>query len=106
MPKRSNASLWRFSALTISYKTKGFLTYDINDTYVEIETRVYSCEKNYTSNDLIKEVSKSYETSSFSALDQLTETGIVEGETTYAFNKVQIQNTDKEGHVPKMFIHL
>ena len=91
-----------FSALTVSYKTYGRLTYDVNNTYVELETRVYSCEKNYKSDTTLKLVSQSYESTSFEDLDKLTQTGVIEGENTYSFNKVQIKNLDKgEGYLPK-----
>ena len=84
-----------FSALAITYKTTGTISYEVEDAYVEIETRVYSTSKKYASNAELKESSQSFENSNFTAMDSLTSVGIVEGSNTYEFRKVQIKNLDK-----------
>lgn len=89
-----------FSALTVTYKTTGTISYEIADTYVEIETRIYSTSKKFDDADTLKAKAQEFEASNFAALDALTATGIVEGEgesqVTHDFNKVQLKNLEQE----------
>lgn len=84
-----------FAALTVTYRTKGIVSYDIEDTFAEIETRVYSSSKKFDDEVQLKTYSQQAEQLTFEELDALTLTGVVQGETTHDFNKVQIKNLDK-----------
>lgn len=84
------------SAITVTYKTTGTITYNIEDTYVEIETRVFSTSKKYSTDAELKVQSQNFEQSNFTAINALITTGLVESaDVSYDFNKVQIKNLDK-----------
>lgn len=90
-----------FSALSVTYKTKGVISYDIENTYVEIETRIYSTSKKFDDDASLKTQAQIYESSNFEQLDSYVSTGIIEGETTHTFKKEQLKNLDKgKDYVP------
>ena len=84
-----------YSAVTITYKTLGTVSYEIEDTFVEIETRVYSTSYRYHTPDSLKAHATNFENSTFEQLDSLTTTGFLDGQTTNSFNKVPVKNTNK-----------
>lgn len=78
-----------FSALTVTYKTTGTVTYEIADTYVELETRVYYSSKQFTGNGELATTSEALATSGFDTLNALPNL-----DAKYTFGKVQIKSTD------------
>lgn len=90
-----------FSAFDNSFKTFGKLSYEIEDTFVEIETRVYSTAKKFNDEESLKAQSVAFENSTFTELENTVTSGLIESQTTYDFNKVQIKNINKgEDYTP------
>ena len=84
-----------FSAMSVTYKTKGVINYDIENTYVELETRIYSTSIKFDDNATLKTYAQTCESSNFEELDSNTQTGIQKDGVTHTFNKVQIKNLNK-----------
>lgn len=78
-----------YASTSVSYKTVGRLSYYVQSSSIEIETRIFSTSKRFADNTELGNQAKEFESSNFTILNSTTMLG------TDTFNKVQIFNLDK-----------
>lgn len=79
-----------YASMANSFNTNGVVNYIVEDVFVDIETKVYSTSKRYSSDQELKTQATGFEVSGFETLDTMQKL-----DETQNFDKVQIKNLDK-----------